>query len=109
MKPMGYNRYKYSAELYKFVREAVGTSSIVKYYYVGNIALTAGLGPTGKMVIKTDEPVAIGSVISKIKDANGELILDSESWQVSGLEPILNAFNSIESYRLKAVKFQGEL
>jgi hypothetical protein len=106
---MAYSRHKYSAELYKFVRETIGDTSALKYYFVGNIALTAGLGTTGKMVIKTDEPIAIGSVISKIKDANGDLVLDNESWQVSGLEPVLNAFNAIESYRLKAVKFQGNL
>jgi hypothetical protein len=106
---MAYSRHKYSADLYKFVRETIGDTSVLKYYFVGNIALTAGLGTTGKMVIKTDEPIAIGSVISKIKDANGDLVLDNESWQVSGLEPVLNAFNAIESYRLKAVKFQGNL
>ena len=109
MKPMGYNRHKYSAELYKFVRETVGDTSTIKYYYVGNIALTAGLGLTGRMTIRTDEPIAVGSVVSKIKDAAGNLILDDTAWQISALEPVLNAFSTIESYRLKAVIFQGQL
>ena len=109
MKPMAYGRHKYSGELYKFIREVTGSTSTLKYYFVGNIALTAGVGTTGKMVIKTDEPIAIGSVIARIKDSDGNLIMDQEAWQISGLEPILNAFNTIESYRLKAVKYQGEL
>ena len=44
-----------------------------------------------------------------IKDSNGNLILDDAIWQISGLEPILNAFNTIEGYRMKAVKYQGTL
>jgi len=107
MQPMAYGRHKYSGELYKFVRETVGSTSTVKYYFSRSISLTAGVDKSGRMTIKTDEPVALGSLIANIKDANGDLILDDMIWQVNGLEPILNAFSNIESYRLRAVKFQG--
>jgi hypothetical protein len=109
MKPMAYNRHKYSGELYKFVRKVIGDTTTLEYYFVGNIAITSGLDVSGRMIIKCDEPIQIGSVISNIKDSNGNLILDDIAWQINNLEPILNAFNNIESYRMKAVKFQGTL
>jgi hypothetical protein len=109
MKPLAYSRYKYSGEFYKFVRTTVGSTSSLSYYFVGNIALTAGLAKTGQLTIRADQPIAIGSLIANIKDSNGNLILDDAIWQISGLEPILNAFNTIEGYRMKAVKYQGTL
>jgi len=109
MKPMAYDRHKYSADFYKFVVESIGDTTETKYYFVGKIALTAGLDISGRLGIKADEPFPINSVIGDIKDSNGELILDDSKWQITGLEPVLNAFNTIESYRMKAVKFQGTL
>lgn len=109
MKPLAYTRHKYSAEFYKFVRNTVGTASSISYYFVGNIFLTAGLAKTGQLTIRSDQPVAIGSLIANIKDSNGNLILDDTIWQISGLEPILNAFNGVEGYRMKAVKYQGTI
>jgi hypothetical protein len=109
MKPLAYTRHKYSAEFYKFVRNTVGTASSINYYFVGNIALTAGLAKTGQLTVRCDQPIAIGSLIANIKDSSGNLILDNAIWQISGLEPVLNAFNNVESYRMKAVKYQGTL
>jgi hypothetical protein len=109
MKPLAYIRHKYSGDFYKYVRETVGDTSTLKYYFVGNVALTAGIDKTGRMTIRTDQPVAVGSLIANIKDSDGNLILDDTIWQISNLEPVLNAFNSVESYRLRAVKFQGTI
>lgn len=109
MQPMAYGRHKYSGELYKFVIDTVGDTSTTKYYFSNSVALTAGVDKSGRMTIKCDEPIALGCLISNIKDSNGNLILDDIIWQVNGLEPVLNAFNNIESYRLRAVKFQGTL
>jgi hypothetical protein len=109
MKPLAYTRHKYSGEFYKFVRNTVGTTSSISYYFVGNIFLTAGLAKTGQLTIRSDQPVAIGSLIANIKDSNNNLILDDSVWQISGLEPILNAFNNVEGYRMKAVKYQGTI
>lgn len=109
MRPMAYSRNKYSAELYKSVRETVGDSSTLKYYYVGNISLTAGLDQTGKMIINTDENLSIGWIISKIKDASGNLIMDETSWNILSVQPVLNAFNTIQTYRIISTKFAGEL
>jgi len=109
MKPMAYTRHKYSAEFYKFVIEKVGDTETTKYYFVGMIALTAGLDISGRLGIRSEQPIPINSVIANIKDSNGELILDDSAWQIVGLEPVLNAFSAIESYRMKAVKFQGTL
>lgn len=109
MKPMAYSRNKYSGELYKFVSNIIGDSSELKYYFVGNILITAGLDSSGRMTIRCDDPVQIGSLISNIKDSNGTPILDDTIWQTIALEPVMNAFNNIDSYRLRAVKFQGTL
>lgn len=109
VKPMAYNRHKYSADFYKFVNQQAGDTQITKYYFVGVVPITAGLDISGRLGIRCEQPIPINSVISNIKDLNGELILDDSAWQIVGLEPVLNAFSSIESYRMKAVKFQGTL
>jgi hypothetical protein len=109
MQPGAYSRHKYSAELYKFVRETVGDTSTLKYYFVGMFFLTAGINKTGQMTIRAEEPLQIGSLLKDIKDANGNLILDNSIWQISNLEPVMNAFNTIESYKMRAVKFQGTI
>ena len=109
MKPRAYSRHKYSGELYKFVRETVGDTTTLKYYFAGIFSLTAGVNKTGQMTIRADQPLQIGSLLKDIKDANNNLILDDTIWQISNLEPIMDAFNTIESYRMRAVKYQGTL
>lgn len=109
MKPMAYTRHKYSGELYKFVRKATGTTNQIEYYFVGLISLTAGVDKVGRMTIRMEEPLPVGSLIANIRDTDNQLILDDIVWQITNIEPILNAFNNIESYRLRAVQFQGTL
>jgi hypothetical protein len=109
MKPMGYVRHKYSGDLYKFVTESIGENQEVKYYYVGKISLTAGIDDNQRMIIHTDEAIQIASLIANISDSDGNPVLDDTVWQVSNIAPVLNAFNTIDSYRLRATRFQGQL
>lgn len=109
MKPMAYARHKYSGDFYKSVIEKTGSTEISKYYFVGSVPITAGLDISGRMGIRCEQPIPVNSVIKDIKDSENNLILDNTSWLIVGLEPVLNAFNNIESYRMKATKFQGEL
>ncbi len=109
MKPRAYSRHKFSGELYKFVRKTVGDTSTVNHYFVGNVTLTAGLDTASRLTILSDQPFPIGSLIANIKDANGNLILDDQIWQISNLQPVMNAFNTIDSYTMRAVKYQGTI
>jgi hypothetical protein len=109
MKPMTIARHKFSGDLYKFLRKQNGDESIIEYYFAKNISITAGLDDNNKMTIRCDEPLALGFLIRDIKDANKNLILSDTVWQINSVQPILNAFNTIESYVMKAVKFQGIL
>ena len=102
-------RDRFSGELYKFLREETGTTNTLKYFFSKKVLITAGLDQNNKMTIRCDEPLAIGFVLRNIRDANGELILSNSAWQISSLQPVLNAFNTIESYTMKAAKFQGIL
>lgn len=109
MKPMTIARHKFTGELYKFVREQIGSESEIKYYFAKNVFITAGLDQNNKMTIRCDEPLALSFLIKNIKDANGNLILADTTWQISSVQPVLNAFNGIDSYVMKAVKYQGTI
>ena len=109
MKPLTIARHKFSGDLYKFVRNQSGTTSTLNYHYAKKIKITAGLDQNNKMTIRADEPLAIGFLISSIKDSNNNLILSDTVWQISSVQPILNAFNTIDSYSMKALKYQGTL
>lgn len=109
MRSTAFQRNKYTGELYKFVRESVGDTSTLKYYYVGNITLSAGVDKTNKMILKADEPIALGWLVRNIVDANGTPILDNVVWQVNGVQPITNSFGTIESYRMRVIKFTGTI
>lgn len=109
MRTLGFQRHKYSGEYYKFVREIVGDTETVNYYFVGNIALSAGIDINGKLTIRSEQPIPIGSLIANIKDATGVLILDDTVYQISSLQPVLNSFNTLEQYTMKTVKYQGVL
>jgi len=109
MRTLGFQRHKYSGELYKFVREIVGDTETVKYYFAGNLALSAGIDVNGKLTIRSEQPIAIGSLVANIKDSDGNLILDDMVWQISSLQPVLNSFNTVEQYTMKTVKYQGTL
>lgn len=109
MRTLGFQRHKYSGEFYKFVREVVGDVSTVKYYFVGNIPLAVGIDINGKLTIRSEQPIPIGSLIANIKDADNVLILDDTIWQISSLQPVLNSFNTLEHYTMKTVKYQGTL
>ena len=109
MRTLGFQRHKYSGEFYKFVREIIGDTETIKYYFVGNIGLSAGIDINGKLIIRSEQPIPIGSLIANIKDADGKLILDDTVWQTSSLQPVLNSFNTLEQYTMKTVKYQGTL
>lgn len=109
MKVNAYQRYKYTADLYKFVVEKVGDISTTKYYFVGNIAINATVDASGRMTIKSEQPLAIGWILVNVKDVNKEPILEDIRWQISSLEPVMSSFNNVEAYRMRAVKFQGDL
>ena len=109
MKPFAYVRHKYSGEMYKFVRKTVGDVSTVEYYFAGNVLITAGIDTNGKLIIKSDQPFALGTLIANIRDSNNNLILDDVVYQISSLQPVLNAFSNFESYTMKTVKYQGTL
>lgn len=109
MKPFTIARHKFSGDLYKFVRKQVGSNTVVEYYYAKKVNITAGLDQSNRMTIRGDEPLAIGFLIKDIKDSNNNLILSDTVWQISSVQPVLNAFNAIDSYTMKAVKYQGDL
>ena len=109
MKPRAYSRHKFSGEFYKFVRTNIGDTSTVRHYFVGDVSFTAGLDTASRLTILSDEPFPIGCLIANIKDADGNLILDDQIWQISNLQPVLNAFNTLESYTMRAVKYQGTI
>lgn len=109
MKPIAFNRHKFSGELYKAVLKTVGSTTTSSYYFVDNISFTIGMNVNGKVVVISDQPEAIGSLIANIKDANGNLVLDDQVWQVNGLLPIMNAFNTVEQYRMTLLKYQGTI
>lgn len=109
MQSAAFTRYKYSGDLYKFVREIVGDTETVNYYFAGNIAITAGIDTAGRLSIRCDQPIPIGNLVANIKDADGNLILDDQVWQISSMQPVLSSFNTIESYQMKTVKYQGIL
>lgn len=102
-------RHKLSGELYKFVRRQEGTNSVLEYYYAKPIKITAGLDKNNRMTIRCSEPLAIGFLIKDIKDQNGNLILSDSIWQINSIQPVINAFNAIDSYTMKAIKYQGTL
>jgi hypothetical protein len=109
MKPRAYSRNKFSGEFYKFVREKTGDTSTLRHYFVGNVNFTAGLDTASRLTILSNEPFPIGSIIANIKDSDGNLILDDQIWQISNLQPVLNAFNTLDSYTMRAVKYQGTI
>lgn len=109
MKQFAYQKYKFSGDLYKYVSEKVGSTEEINYYFVDRIALHASVDDNQRLTIKTDEAIQIGSLISNITDVDGTPILADIVWQVTNISPVLNAFNAIESYRLRAIKYQGEL
>jgi hypothetical protein len=107
MKPVTTPRNKFSGKLYKFVRKQKGSESVLEYYYSKDINITVGLDVNKKLSIRCDEPLGIGFIIKDIKDGVGNLILSDTSWQVNATEPILNAFNSLVGYRMRAIKYEG--
>lgn len=109
MKPITIARHKFSGELYKFVRKQTGDATTVDYFFSKNISITPGLDQNNKMTIRCDEPLATGFLVKNIKDSAGNLILSDTVWQISSLQPVLNAFNTIDSYTMKALKYQGTI
>ena len=109
MKTSGFQRYKYTADVYKFVRETIGDTSTLKYYFAGTVNLLAGLDRTQRMIIRCEQPFELGTILSNIKDSNNAEILENTNWQINNLHPIFNAFNTVESYRMAAIKYQGEI
>ena len=109
MKTLGFQRYKYTADVYKFVVKSTGDTTSTEYYFAGTIPIQNGIDKAQRMIIRCEQPFDLGTVLSNIKDANNNLILDDQNWQINNLQPVFNSFGTVESYRMTAVKFQGTL
>jgi hypothetical protein len=109
MKTSAYQRYKYSADVYKFVRKTVGDTSTIDYYFAGTVPVQTGVDKTQRMIIRCEQPFDLGTILLNVKDANDELILGDTKWQINNLQPIFNSFGTVESYRMTAVKYQGTI
>jgi hypothetical protein len=109
MKPAAYSRHKYSADLYKFIVKTVGSEETIEYYFANSIALTAGIDQNQRLNIVTDEPMVIGNLLLNIKDRQNVSILGDMAWQISTAIPVLNAFGNVDSYKSRAVKYQGDI
>lgn len=109
MKPSAYQRHKYSGDLYKYVIKKIGSEEVVEYYFAEKIPLTAGIDQNQRLNITTDEPMAIGFLIANIKDRGNVPIFADMIWQISTSNPVLNAFGNVDTYRARAIKYQGEI
>lgn len=107
MKTLGFQRYKYTADVYKFVRKTVGDTSTIEYYFAGTVPIQTGMDKAQRMIIRCEQPLDLGTILSNIKDANNNLILDDQNWQINNLQPIFNSFGTVESYRMGCTKYQG--
>jgi hypothetical protein len=109
MRPAAYQRHKFSADLYKFVVKTIGSEEVVEYYFSESIALTAGIDQNQRLNLVTDEPMVIGYLLLNIKDRENTPILGDMVWQISTAIPMLNAFGNVDSYKSRAVKYQGDI
>lgn len=109
MGPNSFQRFKFSGEYYKFVLKERGSDVDVEYYFVKKINMTTDLDDRMNVTFKFNEPVAIGSVITNVRDSANNLILDETAWQTQSLTPVFNPFGEIEFYRARAVIFEGDL
>lgn len=108
MKSNAFRRHKYSADLYKFVIKDVGDEPVIEYYFVNSVSLTVVIDDNNRVTVKSEEPFPIGCLLSGIKDADGNLVLDDMIWSVQTLVPVLSPFNTVESYRSRLTKYQGD-
>ena len=109
MKSNAFNRYKYSGDLYKYVTVNKGETITQEYFFAKRIPLKASLQLNGSLMLKAEQKIEVGSLVSNIKDGDGNSILGDQVWETTGLEPIVNSFSAIEEYRIRAIKFAGIL
>jgi hypothetical protein len=53
--------------------------------------------------------MVVGYLLANIKDRENTPILGDMVWQISTAIPMLNAFGNVDSYKSRAIKFQGEV
>jgi hypothetical protein len=122
MKVTAYQRYKYSGDIYKFYDTAsdafnsagefiqgISTIQPNEYYFAGKMSLALNLKDVFKLSVRAEQPLAIGTVIANLVDSTGSLVLDDMKFQVVGLQPVVNSFNTIEEYSMKLAKWIGVL
>jgi hypothetical protein len=107
MRPMAYQRYKYTGNVYKFYGKEVGKTTVQQYYFANKINCSLNLKDISKLMLKASEPLSIGTIITDLTDANGDLVLDDMQFQVIGLQPVFNCFNTVEEYSMKLAKWTG--
>lgn len=109
MRSNAYKRDKYTAEFYKFIVKNEGSEPTIEYYFVNNVSLTVVVDDNNRLNIRSSEPFPIGTLLKNIKDADGNLVLDDMVWRVETLVPVQSPFNTVESYRSRLTKYQGNV
>lgn len=109
MKTSAFIRYRHSADVYKSVLTQIGDSESASYYFAGRINLIAGMNSQARMIIRCEQPFALGTLFANLKDNKSSLILDDIVWQVNSLQPVVDAFGNVEEYRMSVIKYQGTI
>ena len=104
MKTTAHLKHRYTGQHWDFFTKKVGNSEVNDYFFNTNITFTMGTDRSGRITFYSEYELLPGSQIRNIYDINNKAILPDSKYDITSIEPTLNVFNQIVSYKYKAAR-----
>lgn len=98
------NNYRYTADSYSYtiVTNPNGTTSNI--YSTNPIQIRFGLSTSfiGDIIILTDTKLQKAALLRNIRDRQGTLVFENGVWEITQVQPLVNAAGLTEGFKYKA-------
>jgi hypothetical protein len=100
-------QYNLSVDYYTFIDTPSGNTTVRTYSLDSNIKVSTSGNIIGNLIILADEVLLLGGRLQNLLDRSGAEILPGAVWQITTVQPVINALGLLDGYKYKATAVSG--
>lgn len=100
-------QYNLSVDYYTFIDTPSGNTTVRTYSLDSTIKVSTSGNIIGNLIILADEVLLLGGQLKNLVDRAGNQVLPDAVWQITTVQPIVNALGYLDGYKYKAIAVSG--
>jgi hypothetical protein len=100
-------QYNLSLDYYTYIDTPSGNTTVRTYTLDSTIKVSTSGNIIGDLIVHTDEVLLLGGQLKNLLDRSGTAVLAGAVWQITQVQPIINALGLLDGYKYKAKIISG--